>query len=76
MIADVIIQHSTSPWNSPILVVPKKPGASEKKTWRVVVDFHKLKVFYYPIISGMLNLQGNSKYFSTIDCASDFGKFQ
>ena len=24
MLADGVIQHSTSPWNSPILVVPKK----------------------------------------------------
>jgi len=47
MIADGIMQHSTSPWNSPILVFPKKPDASDKKKWRVVVDFHKLKEFYY-----------------------------
>jgi len=44
MTADGIIQHSTSPWNSPtrILVVPKKPDASDKKKWRVV-DFSQIK---------------------------------
>jgi hypothetical protein len=47
MLADGIIQHSTSPWNSPILVVPKKPDASGKKKWRVVLDFHKLNDVYY-----------------------------
>lgn len=78
MLADGIIQHSTSPWNSPILVVPKKPDASGKKKWRVVVDFRKLNdvtigdSFPIPVISEVLNSLGNSKYFSTIDCASGF----
>lgn len=48
MMADGIIQHSTNSWNSPILVFPKKSDASDKKKWRVVLDFHKLKESYYP----------------------------
>ena len=48
MIPDGIIQHSTSLWNSPILLVPKKPDASDKKKWRVVVAFYKLNKFHYP----------------------------
>jgi len=46
--------------------------------WRVVVDFHKLNdvtigdSFPIPFISDVLNSLGNSKYFSTVDCASGF----
>ena len=75
MLKDDIIQPSTSPWNSPILVIPKK-HASGKQKWRIVVDFRRLNEatigdnFPIPLISGILDTLGNSKYFSTIDCAS------
>jgi hypothetical protein len=39
---DGIIEPSTSPWNSPILVIPKKKDASVRNKWRIVVDFRKL----------------------------------
>ena len=42
MLTDGIIQSSSSPWNSPILVIPTKPDASVKKKWRIVVDYRKL----------------------------------
>ena len=42
MFGDDIIQPSTSPWNSPILVIPKKVDDSGKQKWRIVVDFRKL----------------------------------
>jgi len=41
MLKDDIIQPSTSPWNSPILVIPEKVNASGKQKWRIVVDFRK-----------------------------------
>jgi hypothetical protein len=43
MLEDKIIRHSTSPWNSPIILVRKKEDASGKQKWRSVVDFRKLK---------------------------------
>jgi hypothetical protein len=78
MLQDGIIAPSNSPWNSPILVVPKKTDASGKRKWRIVVDFRKLNdvtigdSFPIPVISEVLDALGNSKYFSTIDCASGF----
>lgn len=39
MLRDEIMQPSTSPWNSPVLVVHKKADASGKNKWRIVVDF-------------------------------------
>jgi hypothetical protein len=78
MLRDGIIAPSTSPWNSPVLVVSKKAEASGKKKWRIVVDFKKLNdvtigdSFPIPVISEILDTLGKSKYFSTIDCASGF----
>jgi len=77
MLSDGVIQHSSGPWNSPMLVVPKKLDSSGKK-WRVVLDFRKLNdvtvgdSFPIPVISDILDSLGKSKYFSTVDCASGF----
>jgi hypothetical protein len=39
LLEEGIIVESNSPWNSPILVVPKRVGADGEKKWRLVVDF-------------------------------------
>jgi hypothetical protein len=78
MLRDGIIAPSTSPWNSPIPVVPKKAAASVVKKRRIVVDFRILNdvtirdIFPIPLTSEVLDALGNSRYFSTIDCASGF----
>jgi hypothetical protein len=78
MLRDGIIAPKMSPWNSPILVVPKKADASGVRKCRIVVEFRKLNdvtigdSFPLPVISEVLDELGNSKYFSTIDCASGF----
>jgi len=77
MLLDGIIVPSSSPWNSPILVIPKKTDASGKRKWRIV-DFRKFNdvtigdSFPIRVISEILDALGKSKYFSTIDCASGF----
>jgi hypothetical protein len=78
MLRDGIMEPSNSPWNSPILVIPKKPDVSGKNKWRTVVDFRKLNEitlgdsFPLPVISEILEMLGKSKYFSTIDCVNGF----
>ena len=73
-----IIKKSSSPWNAPLLVVPKKLDASGIRKWRVVVDFRKLNnvtvgdAFPIPNITDILDRMGNSKYFTTLDLASGF----
>ena len=78
MLEDGIIQHSTSPWNIPIIVVPKTLDSSGKTKWSVVVDFRKLNdvtvgdSFPIPNITDVLDSLGKSEYFSNIDCAKGF----
>lgn len=76
MLQQEIIQPSTSPWNSPVWVVPKKQDASGKKKFRIVIDYRKLNEitigdsFPIPNITDILDQLGHSNYFSTIDLPS------
>lgn len=78
MLADGIIVPSKSPWNSPIIVIPKKIDATGEKKWRIVIDFRKLNdvtvgdAFPLPNITEILDQLGKSRYFSTLDLASGF----
>lgn len=68
-----IIKESTSPFNSPLILVKKRDG-----TMRPCVDFRALNEitvplrFPLPIISDLINNLDGSKYFSTIDLVSAF----
>jgi len=42
MLEDDTIRPRQSPWNFPILIVPKKLDSSGKRKWRICVDFRKL----------------------------------
>jgi len=42
MLDDKVIQPSQSPWNFPILIVPKKLDSSGRRMWRICVDFRKI----------------------------------
>lgn len=78
MLKDGIIQPSQSAWNSPLLVVRKKPDANGNPRWRLVVDFRKLNdvtvgdAFPIPNITEILDQLGNSKFFSTLDLSNGF----
>lgn len=82
MLDQGIIQHSVSPWSSPVWVVPKKMDASGKQKWRVVIDYRKLNEITvddkYPLpnISDLLDQLGQCQYFSTLDLASGFHQIE
>jgi hypothetical protein len=68
-----IITESTSPWNSPLLIVPKKADATGEKKWRLVIDYRKMNektagdAYPLPGVSEILDHLGQSKYFSCLD---------
>ncbi|KMQ92094.1 enzymatic polyprotein endonuclease reverse [Lasius niger] len=78
MLRNGIIRPSTSQWNVPLLVVPKKADASIKPKLRVVVDFRKLNdltigdSFPLPNITDILDQLGNAKYFTILDLVSGY----
>lgn len=77
-----IIRHSTSPYSSPIWVVPKKLDASGKRKVRVVIDYRKLNEktvsdkFPIPQIEEILDNLGKSIYFTTLDLKSGFHQIE
>lgn len=78
MLQEGIIQNSTSPFNSPILLVPKKSSSPESSKWRLVIDYRQLNKnitpdkFPLPRIDEILDQLGRAKYFSTLDLMSGF----
>ena len=82
MIEDGIVKPSESQYNSPLLLVPKKPDSSGVRRWRVVVDFRRLNditrdvTFPLPHIHDILDQLGQMKYFSTLDLASGYHQVQ
>lgn len=82
MLDQDIIQPSSSPWTSPIWVVPKKHDASGKQKWRLVIDYRKLNdvtvgdSYPLPNITEILDKLGHSQYFTTLDLASGFHQLE
>ena len=67
MLSQGVVQHSQSPWASPIVLVKKKDGGL-----RFCVDYRQLKrvtksdVFPLPRIDDTLDLLSAAKYFTTL----------
>lgn len=70
-----LIENSTSPYNSPLWIVPKKPDLGNKR-WRLVIDYRTLNqktigdAYPLPNITDILDQLGSAKYFSVLDLAS------
>ena len=72
-----IIEPSSSPWASPITLVPKKDNST-----RFCIDYRKLnaetenKSYSIPLILDLLDEMGRSKVFSIMDLKSGFWQLQ
>lgn len=73
-----VIQHSQSPFNAPVWIVPKKKDASGKTKWRMVIDFRKLNEktaqdsYPLPVIEDILDDLGKASVFSAFDLSAGF----
>lgn len=82
MLDQNIIRPSTSPWSSPVWVVPKKPDASGKRKWRLVIDYRKVNEktiddrYPMPNITDILDKLGKCNYFTTLDLTSGFHQIE
>lgn len=78
MLQQATIQNSTSPWSSPIWIIPKKLDASKEQKSRMVIDYRKLNEQTiddkYPLqnITDLLDKLGKSQYFTTLDLANGY----
>ena len=82
MLEQGIIRPSSSPWSSPVHLVPKKMDKSGKQKWRMVIDYRKLNEktindkYPLPNIADILDKLGKSQYFSTLDLCSGFHQIE
>lgn len=76
-----VIRESTSPWNSPIVLVPKKSTDGTPK-YRLCCDMRRLNevtkgdAHPLPNISEILDQLGGMTYFSTLDLASGYHQIE
>lgn len=78
MLANDIIEETTSEWSSPVLLVPKKSDRSNERKWRLVIDYRQLNnrikddKFPLPNITEILDSLSGSIYFSKLDLSQSY----
>lgn len=81
LIQKEIIEPSSSAYNSPLLLVPKK-SIDGKPNWRLVIDYREVNKkiipdkYPLPRISDILDSLGRCKFFSIIDLQSAFHQIE
>ena len=82
MLKNGVIAPSSSPYNSPVWVVPKKMDSSGIKKYRLVIDYRKLNEktiddnYPIPNIVEILDKFGKANYFSILDLKSGFHQIE
>lgn len=77
LLDDELIEYSQSPYNSPLLLVPKK-SQDNKPKWRLCVDYRMLNKKLIPDkhplprMDDILDSLGRARYFSVVDLQSGF----
>jgi len=80
LLREGILEETISPWNSPILVIPKKLDASGQQKFRLVVNYRNLNektignAYPLPDITETLDQLGQAKYFSCLDLDMGYHK--
>ena len=73
MLKGGVVERSTSPWNSPVMCVPKKD-----KTWRPVIDYREINKItikeQWPITRSdeAYDALSKAKYMTVVDCTSGY----
>ena len=81
MLRKGVIEASSSPWSSPVILVPKK-SLDGKPKYRFCVDFRALNAvtqfdtYLLPVFEETVSTLHGSKYFSVIYCYSGFWRIK
>ena len=75
--AQGVIQHSNSPWTSPVMLVEKRDGSHQFCVdYRQLNAVTKINVFPLPQVDDALDMLLQVQYFSTLDLTAGYWQVQ
>lgn len=72
------MEKSDSPWNSPLLLVPKKSNENGERKFRLVIDYRKLnsvtvsQSYPIPLVDEIIDQMKGAKFFTVLDLHGAF----